>query len=63
MFDILSILNGAQSPREDRPTFMHSQIVFWLLATMDGHAKNFSIFLTPGGFKTTPLYDVTSVAP
>ncbi|MGB5202073.1 MAG: HipA domain-containing protein, partial [Sedimenticolaceae bacterium] len=61
--DILTFLNGAQSPREDRLTFMRAQIVFWLLAAIDGHAKNFSIFLTPGGFKLTPLYDVMSVAP
>lgn len=63
ILDILTFLNGAQSPREDRLTFMRAQIVFWLLAAIDGHAKNFSIFLTPGGFKLTPLYDVMSVAP
>jgi len=37
--------------------------VFWLLTSIDGHAKNFSIFLTPGGYKLTPLYDVISTAP
>lgn len=37
--------------------------MFWLLAAIDGHAKNFSVFLTPGGFRLTPLYDVMSVAP
>lgn len=63
ILDILNILNGAQSPHEDRLSFMRSQIVFWLLAAIDGHAKNFSIFLTPGGFKLTPLYNVMSVTP
>jgi serine/threonine-protein kinase HipA len=63
ILDILRFLNGAQSPRADRLTFMRAQIVFWLLAAIDGHAKNFSIFLTPGGFRLTPLYDVMSVAP
>ena len=63
MLDILGLLNGAQSPRKDRLTLMRAQIVFWLLAAIDGHAKNFSIFLTPGGFELTPLYDVMSVAP
>ena len=30
----------------------------------DGHAKNFSIFLTPGGrYRMTPVYDVMSVEP
>ena len=33
------------------------------MAGIDGHAKNFSIFLTPGGFSLTPLYDVMSADP
>jgi len=61
--DVMSLLNGAIAPYEDRLTFMKAQIVFWLLAAIDGHAKNFSIFLTPGGFRLTPLYDVMSAAP
>jgi serine/threonine-protein kinase HipA len=61
--DILEFLNGAVAPREDRMSFMKTQIVFWLLAAIDGHAKNFSIFLTPGGYKLTPLYDVISAYP
>ncbi len=61
--DILEFLNGAVDPREDRLNFMKAQIVFWLLAAIDGHAKNFSIFLSPGGYKLTPLYDVMSAAP
>ncbi|MFQ5471051.1 MAG: type II toxin-antitoxin system HipA family toxin [Gammaproteobacteria bacterium] len=63
IIDVLDLLNGAVSPYEDRLTFMKAQIVFWLLAAIDGHAKNFSIFLTPSGYKLTPLYDVMSVAP
>jgi len=61
--DVLEFLNGAVAPHEDRLTFMKAQIVFWLLAAIDGHAKNFSIFLTPGGYRLTPLYDVMSAAP
>ena len=61
--DILVFLNGAVTPREDRLRFMAAQIVFWLLAAIDGHAKNFSVFLTPGGYKLTPLYDVMSALP
>ncbi|HEX6636641.1 MAG TPA: HipA domain-containing protein, partial [Steroidobacteraceae bacterium] len=35
-----------------------------LLAATDGHAKNFSIRLLPGGrFQLTPLYDVLSAWP
>lgn len=61
--DVLDLLNGAAEPRIDRLNFMKAQIVFWLLAAIDGHAKNFSIFITPGGYRLTPLYDVMSAAP
>ncbi|MBT3013598.1 MAG: type II toxin-antitoxin system HipA family toxin [Candidatus Thiodiazotropha sp. (ex Lucina pensylvanica)] len=63
ILDILNFLNGAESPRKDRLRFMKAQIIFWLLAAIDGHAKNFSIFLTPGGYRLTPLYDVMSSSP
>jgi serine/threonine-protein kinase HipA len=63
IINVLKCLNGSESPREDRITFMKTQIVFWLLAAIDGHAKNFSIFITPGGFKLTSLYDVISASP
>ena len=61
--DILECLNGAIAPYADRISFMKTQIVFWLLAAIDGHAKNFSIFHTPGGYRLTPIYDVMSAAP
>jgi serine/threonine-protein kinase HipA len=35
-----------------------------MLGATDGHAKNFSIFLGPGGrFRMTPLYDVVTAQP
>jgi len=61
--DVLELLTGAVAPYEDRMAFMKAQIVYWLLAAIDGHAKNFSIFLTPGGYRLAPLYDVISAAP
>ena len=34
------------------------------MAATDGHAKNFSVFLLPGGrYRMTPLYDVLSAWP
>lgn len=63
IYDVLKVLNGAESPREDRLRFMRAQIIFWLLAAIDGHAKNFSIFLSPGGYRLAPLYDVMSSSP
>ena len=64
MADILDLLNGSDDPEADRRMFVKAQVVFWLLGATDGHAKNFSIFLEPGGrFSLTPLYDVLSMQP
>jgi serine/threonine-protein kinase HipA len=64
MAAILDLLKGSDDPEADRRFFLKAQIMFWLLAATDGHAKNFSVFLQPGGrFRLTPLYDVMSVQP
>lgn len=61
---ILDLLQGSDEPDADRRTFLNAQVVFWLLGATDGHAKNFSVFLEPGGrFSLTPLYDVMSAQP
>ncbi len=54
-----NLLAASDRPTEDQLAFFRAQILFWLLGATDGHAKNFSIFLRPGGgFKMTPLYDI-----
>lgn len=64
MKDILQLLKGSDAPTEDIATFLKASIVFWLIGATDGHAKNFSVFLSPGGrFRLTPLYDVLSAQP
>ena len=64
MVDLLELLKGSDEPEADRRTFVKAQIAFWLLGATDGHAKNFSIFLRPGGrFALTPFYDVMSAQP
>lgn len=61
---ILRLLRGSDAPAVDRITFMKAQIAFWLLGATDGHAKNFSLHLSPGGrFRLAPLYDVLSAQP
>lgn len=61
---IMDLLQSSIRPEDDRKQFMHSVFLFWLLGAIDGHAKNFSIFLKPGGrFQLTPLYDVISAYP
>ena len=57
--DAMHLLAGSDRPNEDRLAFFKAQVLFWLLGATDGHAKNFSIALRPGGgFGMTPLYDV-----
>ena len=64
MADMLDLLKGSDEPEADRRIFVKAQIAFWLLGATDGHAKNFSIVLRPGGrFTLTPLYDVLSAQP
>ena len=60
---IMKLLKTSNQPMNDQKTFMKSQIVFWLLAAIDGHAKNFSLFLKPNGYSLTPFYDVMSAYP
>jgi serine/threonine-protein kinase HipA len=56
----IGLLAGSDDPEADRRAFFRAQVLFWLLGATDGHAKNFSIALRPGGFRMTPLYDVLS---
>ncbi|HDL8659805.1 TPA: type II toxin-antitoxin system HipA family toxin [Yersinia enterocolitica] len=61
---IMEILSGSDNASEDRNVFFKAQIIFWLLAATDGHAKNFSIAHLPGSrYHLTPLYDVLSTHP
>jgi serine/threonine-protein kinase HipA len=62
--NLAELLKGSDKPDADQRTLFKAQIVFWLLGATDGHAKNFSIRLAPGGrFSLTPLYDILSTQP
>lgn len=62
--EICGLLQGSDEPQRDRANFLKATILFWLIGATDGHAKNFSIALMPGGrFVMTPLYDVLTVQP
>ena len=64
MIRLLELFEGSVVPEADRRRFLRAQIVFWLLAAIDGHAKNYSLRLLPGsGFRLAPLYDIVSVQP
>ncbi|CAN7586456.1 type II toxin-antitoxin system HipA family toxin [Mesorhizobium amorphae] len=64
MREIIELLKGSDTPDEDIAVFVRACIFFWLLGATDGHAKNFSVFLGPGGrFHMTPLYDALTAQP
>ena len=61
---ILEVLDGSMTREQDRRAFFVAHLLFWMLCATDGHAKNFSLFLRPGGqYQLTPLYDVLSAYP
>jgi len=62
--DIMEILSHSDHAEHDRKQFFKAQIIFWLMAATDGHAKNFSIAIEPQGcYHLTPIYDVLSAWP
>ena len=62
--EIMNLLRSSDNPTQDRLDFFKANVLFWLMGATDGHAKNFSLGLLPGGrFRMTPLYDVLTVQP
>ena len=61
---LFKTLRQSENAEQDMRTVMAAQLIFWLLGAPDGHAKNFSVHLLPGGrFQLTKLYDVMSAYP
>lgn len=61
---IAEILQSSLSRDSDLETLLRAQLLFWMLAAPDGHAKNFSIHLLERArYRLTPLYDVLSAWP
>lgn len=62
--EICALLLGSRNAAEDRRLFFKTQVLFWMLCAIDGHAKNFSLFIEPlGRYSLTPLYDILSAYP
>lgn len=62
--EVADLLRNSFDRDRDLDTFFRAQLIFWLLAAGDGHAKNFSLRLLPDmKFHLTPLYDVLSYWP
>lgn len=63
---LFTLVQQSATAEVDLRTLMAAQVLFWMLRAPDGHAKNFSIHLLPGGpnrFRLAPLYDVMSAYP
>jgi serine/threonine-protein kinase HipA len=64
VLEISRILRSSVNRDQDLECLLKAQLLFWMLAATDGHAKNFSIrILSQGRFQLTPLYDVLSIWP
>lgn len=62
--NIMRLLLGSRTPEKDRDVFFSAQVLFYLLAAIDEHAKNFSLHIEAGGkYRLTPLYDIMSAHP
>ncbi|WEF26075.1 type II toxin-antitoxin system HipA family toxin [Klebsiella aerogenes] len=62
--EVMNFLLGSSEALTDRYDFMKFNVFQWLIGATDGHAKNFSIFLQPGGsYRLTPFYDILSAFP
>lgn len=62
--DCMRLLLGSRLAARDRELFFKAQLLFWLLAAIDGHGKNFSLFIEPdSSYRMTPLYDLMSAFP
>jgi len=62
--DIARVLAGSVNAQADLRNFLKTQLLFWMMAAPDGHAKNFSLRILPRGrYALTPLYDVMSIWP
>ena len=62
--DLAGVLKGSVQAEQDLTTLLTTQLIFWMLAAPDGHAKNFSIRVLPQGrYQLTQLYDVMSIWP
>jgi serine/threonine-protein kinase HipA len=61
---LADILQGSEAREQDLATLLRAQLLFWMLAATDGHAKNFSLrLLAQNRYRLTPLYDVISAWP
>jgi serine/threonine-protein kinase HipA len=57
---IMDLLSKSNNSEADRKEFFKTVFFNDLIYNTDGHAKNFSIYITKNGFALTPMYDILS---
>lgn len=64
VLEIANVLRKSANRDADLEVLLKAQILFWMLAAGDGHAKNFSLrILAESRYQLAPLYDVLSYWP
>jgi serine/threonine-protein kinase HipA len=64
ILELADILRHSANRDADLEVLLKAQLLFWMLAAGDGHAKNFSLRILPESrYQLTPLYDVISFWP
>jgi serine/threonine-protein kinase HipA len=54
----------SSNPEEDIESFVDANILNWLIAGTDAHAKNYALLLGGGGaVRLAPVYDLASILP
>lgn len=62
--EIMELLKGSSNALQDQYNFMKFQVFQWAIGAIDGHAKNYSIFIEKqGSYRLTPFYDILSAFP
>lgn len=64
--DIARLMRSVTTParaEEDIARFVRALAFSWVIASTDGHAKNYSVLLSGTQVRLAPLYDVHSVLP
>ena len=57
------LLRESSDPAADVGAFIDAIVLNWVIAGTDGHAKNYSVLISPYGVRLAPLYDLLCALP
>ncbi len=53
----------SRNAQEDVQRFLEANVLVWVIAATDSHAKNYALLHSPGGVRLAPFYDIASYLP